>query len=66
MVVLSGLELKIFGYEKKNLTWPDGSKTVSKVHRHVFMVHYKSLDVPTVYSFGDSWILATFATQRSA
>ena len=35
------------------LTWPDGSKTVSKIHRLSFIVHYKTLDVPTVYSFGE-------------
>ena len=35
------------------MTWPDGSKTVSKVHRLSFMVHYKTLDVPAVDSFGE-------------
>ena len=42
-----------YGYGKKKVTWPDGSKTVSKVHRLSFMVHYKTLDVPTVDSFGE-------------
>ena len=33
------------------MTWPDASKTVSKLHMLVFMVHFKTLDVPTVDSF---------------
>ena len=35
------------------MTWPDGSKTVSKLHRLSFMVYNKTLDVPTVDSFGE-------------
>ena len=42
-----------YGYWKKKVTWPDGSKTVTKAHRFSFMVHNKTLDVPTVDSFGE-------------
>ena len=53
MIVLSGLELKtiLFGYGKKKVTWVDGSKTVFKVQWLTFIVHFKTLNVPTVYSF---------------
>ena len=40
----------IYGYGKKKVTWPDGSKTVTKVHMLVLMVHFKTLDVLTVDS----------------
>ena len=53
VIALSGLGLKPYGYGKKKVTWPDSSKTVSKVHRLSFMVHNKTLDVPTVDSFGE-------------
>ena len=43
----------MYSYGKKNVTWPDGSKTVFKVRRLAFMVHSKILDVPTVDSFGE-------------
>ena len=43
----------IYGYGKKKVAWPDGSKTVSKVHRLAFMIHFKTLNVPTVDSFGE-------------
>ena len=40
----------MYSYGKK-VTWPDGSKTVSKVHRLVFIVNFKTLNVPTLDSF---------------
>ena len=39
----------IYGYGKKIVTWPDGSKTVSKVHRLVLMVHFKTLGSRHIY-----------------
>ena len=53
VIVLSGLELKtiLFGYGKKKVTWVDRSKTVFKVQWLTFIVHFKTLNVPTVYSF---------------
>ena len=51
-------ETNLYYYGKKKLTWPDGSKTVSKVHGLAFMVHCKTLDVPTVDSW-EKWILAS-------
>ena len=33
------------------MTWVDGSKTVYKVQWLTFIVHFKTLNVPTVYSF---------------
>ena len=43
----------IYGYGKKKVTWPDGSKTVCKVHRLAFMVYYNTSNLPTVDSFGE-------------
>ena len=42
------------GYGKKRVTWPNGRKTLTRVHRLAYMAHHNSLKLPTVNNFGET------------